>query len=71
MFGLGMQERLIIRVIALLLLGGKKLPAIAGGMGKAARELNRATTASESPESPCYPFPRLPSRTRPLLMWRT
>ena len=39
MGGLGVQELLIILVIALLFFGGKKLPEIASGMGKAVREV--------------------------------
>jgi sec-independent protein translocase protein TatA len=48
MGGLGMQELLIILVIALLFFGGKKLPEIASGMGKAVREFKRASTEPES-----------------------
>jgi sec-independent protein translocase protein TatA len=52
MGGLGMQELLIILVIALLFFGGKKLPEIASGMGKAVREFKRATVEPEIPEQP-------------------
>jgi sec-independent protein translocase protein TatA len=48
MFGIGLQELLIVLVIALLFFGGKKLPEIASGMGKAVREFKRATTEPES-----------------------
>jgi sec-independent protein translocase protein TatA len=47
MGGLGVQELLIILVIALLFFGGKKLPEIASGMGKAVREFKRASTEPE------------------------
>jgi sec-independent protein translocase protein TatA len=48
MGGLGVQELLIILVIALLFCGGKKLPEIASGMGQAVREFKRASTEPES-----------------------
>jgi sec-independent protein translocase protein TatA len=50
MGGLGVQELLIILVIALLFCGGKKLPEIASGIGKAVREFKRASTEPESPD---------------------
>jgi sec-independent protein translocase protein TatA len=50
MGGLGVQELLIILVIALLFFGGKKLPEIASGMGKAVREFKRASTEPENPD---------------------
>ncbi len=52
MFGLGFQELLIILVIALLFIGGKKLPEIASGMGKAVREFKRATAEPEPLDGP-------------------
>jgi sec-independent protein translocase protein TatA len=51
MGGLGVQELLIILVIALLFFGGKKLPEIASGMGKAVREFKRATAEPAIPDS--------------------
>jgi len=50
MGGLGVQELLIILVIALLFCGGKKLPEIASGMGQAVREFKRASTEPENPD---------------------
>jgi len=37
MFGLGMQELLIILFIAMLLFGGKRLPEVGRNLGKAIR----------------------------------
>ena len=44
MFGIGMPELLVILGLALIILGPKKLPEIARGLGKAMREFRRATT---------------------------
>ncbi len=44
MFGIGMQEILLILVIALIVLGPKKLPDVAKALGKALNEFKRATS---------------------------
>lgn len=44
MFGFGMQELIIIMVIALVIFGGKKLPELGSGLGKAIREFKRGTS---------------------------
>jgi sec-independent protein translocase protein TatA len=48
MFGIGMQEVLIILVVGLLLFGANKLPEVGSGLGKAIRNFRRA--ASEPDE---------------------
>lgn len=44
MFGLGIQELLIILVIVLVMFGGKKLPELASGLGKAIKNFKKAAT---------------------------
>lgn len=44
MFGLGLQELIIIMVIALVIFGGKKLPEVGSGLGKAIREFKRGAS---------------------------
>lgn len=44
MFGIGMQEILIILVIALVIFGANKLPEIGGGLGRAIRNFKRASS---------------------------
>jgi len=43
MFGIGMPELLIILGLALVILGPKKLPDLARGLGRAMKEFRRAT----------------------------
>lgn len=43
MFGIGMPELLVILGLALIILGPKKLPDLARGLGRAMREFRRAT----------------------------
>jgi TatA/E family protein of Tat protein translocase len=43
MFGLGFQEIIIILVVALLIIGPRKLPDLAKSLGKAFREFKHAT----------------------------
>ena len=43
MFGLGMPELLIIMFICLIVFGGRKLPEIGSGLGKAIRDFRGAT----------------------------
>jgi sec-independent protein translocase protein TatB len=43
MFGIGMPELILIAVVALIVLGPKKLPDLAKSMGRAVREFRKAT----------------------------
>ena len=47
LFGLGGSEILIVLLIVLLLFGGRKLPELARGMGKAIREFKKASSEAE------------------------
>ncbi len=44
MFGIGMQELLIILVLVLIVFGAKRLPEIGGGLGKAIRNFKQGAT---------------------------
>lgn len=44
MYGIGMQELLVILVIVVVIFGAKKLPEIGGGLGKAIRNFKRASS---------------------------
>lgn len=43
MFGIGVQELLIILVIGLLVFGAARLPEIGAGLGKAIKNFKKAT----------------------------
>lgn len=70
MFGIGGQELILILVVALIIIGPKKLPEIAKTLGKALGEFQRATddlkkemseaadfSSSSQPESKSEPKP--------------
>ena len=44
MFGLGMQELIIILLIGLLVFGANKLPEIGRGLGRGIREFRKASS---------------------------
>ena len=58
MFGLGMQELIIILLIGLLVFGANKLPEIGRGLGRGIREFRKASSElagsleEEEPEKP-------------------
>ena len=51
MFGLGMQELLIILAIALVVFGPSKLPQIGSGLGKAIRDFKKGVSSDDSEDS--------------------
>jgi sec-independent protein translocase protein TatA len=50
MFGLGVQELLIIFGIAIVIFGPSKLPQIGAGLGKAIRDFKKGVTSNDESE---------------------
>ena len=73
MFGIGTPELILILVVALIVIGPKKLPDIAKAMGRALGEFRRATDEIRenfdlasidhpSPKAPAAPQPSPPGK---------
>jgi len=50
MFGLGMQEIIVIALIVLLLFGGKKIPELMKGLGKGVKSFKDGMKEESSPD---------------------
>lgn len=71
MFGIGIQELIVILVIALIVFGPKRLPELARSLGRGMAEFRRASTdlrqtLREAAEEPPPPPPR-PAQAPPRL----
>ena len=65
MFGFGVQELLIVLIIALVIFGTAKLPQIASGLGKAIRDFKRGIQGEELEDSPSRKKPPPKERENP------
>lgn len=66
MFGLGVQELVIILLIVLVLFGAKRLPELASGMGKAIKNFKKATSEPDEIDvTPKEPKPQNTASSNP------
>lgn len=65
MFGLGVTEILLILVVALLVLGPKRLPEAARSLGRSMAEFRRASNEIRSSLNLDAPDPEPPAARRP------
>jgi len=64
MFGLGVQELMLILIIAMFFFGGKKLPEIAKGLGKGIREFKHASEGrADDEDEPAEPKKKIESKS--------
>jgi sec-independent protein translocase protein TatA len=52
MFGIGMQEIIVIALIVLLLFGGKKIPELMKGLGKGVKSFKDGMKEEDTSPSP-------------------
>ena len=50
MRSIGLQELLVILVVAVLLFGGKKIPELAKGLGEGIRNFKQSLKGDENPD---------------------
>lgn len=65
MFGLGVQELIIIFLIIMVLFGAKKLPEMGKGLGRGIREFKRASEQAvrdDNDETPKDEIPKVESK---------
>ena len=56
MFGLGVQEIMLILLIAVFFFGGEKIPDIAKGLGKGLREFKHAMEQADEEQEQARPL---------------
>lgn len=51
MFGIGLQELLVVLIIVLVLFGGKKIPELSRSIGESIRELRKGISGDVTEDS--------------------